>query len=47
MQLSDPVRERLQIPTTDLHHFNQWALAIQENSDEEGNEEGHEMQTED
>ena len=40
-QLSDPVKEALQIPTTDLPQFNQWALAIQENSDSEGDDEEH------
>lgn len=38
VQLSDPAKEALQMPTTDLPHFNQWALAIQENSDSEGDE---------
>ncbi|KAE9390794.1 hypothetical protein BT96DRAFT_1001931 [Gymnopus androsaceus JB14] len=43
-QLSDPAKEALQIPTIDLPHFNQWALAIQENSDSEGDDEGEQMQ---
>jgi len=43
-QLSDPVREGLEILPTELPNFDQWALTMQADSDS-GSEDGEQMRT--
>ena len=40
-KLPEPVKERLKIPKTGLPNFEQWAIAVQANSDSEMDEEGN------